>query len=153
MSAPITGTGNITLGAVTVGPAGPPHTYFGVATAIAPGVEALAESSKPVALPLCLLAAHQAECLLKAYLSRSGDDSMLMNPTLRHDLVKLWREAGREGLPIASTPPEWLETLGHLHNRPFYLRYSTNVHGIVMPAAVEVAAGLKDLLLAVEKSL
>ena len=59
-------------------PAGPPHTYFNVAQDMMPAVTLLATASPPVPpLALCLVAAHVLECLLKAYLSKGGNDARL----------------------------------------------------------------------------
>ena len=57
-----------------------------------------------------------------------------MNRNLRHDLVALWNLAVSEGLAVQSAAPSWLVELGHLHNAPYYLRYSTGVHGLVTPS-------------------
>jgi hypothetical protein len=153
MSVTISGEGSITLGTVRVASPSPPHTYLGVAQSLAPGVEVLAGSAQGAAIPLCLLAAHQAECILKAYLSRTGNDARLKHQDIRHNLVKLWLEAANQGLNIASTPPGWLVRLGELHDKPYYLRYSTGVHGLVSPSPKELSLGLRDLLAKVEKSL
>lgn len=153
MSVTISGAGSITLGELRVASPSPPHTYLGVAQSLAPGVEVLADSAQGVAIPLCLLAAHQAECILKAYLSRSGDDAPLKHQDIRHNLVKLWLEAASQGLAISSAPPDWLVRLGELHDKPYYLRYSTGVHGIVSPNPKEISLGLRDLLATVERSL
>ena len=75
-------------------PAGPPHTYFGVAQEMMPAVRLLANASPPASpLALCLVAAHVLECLLKAYLSRDGDDARLTKKAGRHDLNGLWKLA------------------------------------------------------------
>jgi hypothetical protein len=60
--------------------------------------------------------------------------------------VELWRVAFAEGVPIDGVPPSWLETLSQLHDRPYYLRYSEGVHGIVTPARAELQSGLKNLV-------
>ncbi len=74
---PIRGTASIKLDPVTIAPASPPHTYFGVAESMMSGVNALAAASPPSLLALALVAAHVLECLLKAYLSRNGSDAPL----------------------------------------------------------------------------
>ena len=83
---PITGSASITLQPTTIVPAAPPHTYFGVAQSLLPGVKILAVASPCPALALALVSAHILECLLKAYLSRDGSDAALKNPAVRHDL-------------------------------------------------------------------
>jgi hypothetical protein len=42
-------------------------------------------------------------------------------------------------------PPHWVERLGGLHDAPYYLRYSTGVHGIVMPPLQLMVSGLVEL--------
>ena len=125
--------------------AGPPHTYVGIAGAMLEGVKVLAASPHPLALPLALLAAHVLECTLKAYLSRDGDDSRVRQADIRHNLGALWSLAHAEGLSIPSGPPQWVSMLSHLHKAPYYLRYSTGVHGISSPAAQPMTAELNAL--------
>jgi hypothetical protein len=149
----ITGSANIHEGSDVIGPAAPPYTYLGVARQLAPGVALLAQAGAPLAIPLCLLAAHEAECLLKAYLSRGGSDSKVMMPDVRHNLEKLWSMAVSEGLSLSMPPPPWLQCLGLLHNRPFHLRYSKGVHGIAMPGNAEIASGTAELMAIVERNL
>lgn len=141
----VTGTVKVTLGNITMGGNGPPHTYFGVATNLIGGVAILAASGSKCGSPLAMLAAHTLECLLKAYLSRSGSDSRVRGP-IQHDLEKLWRLAHLDGLRIASSPPDWAARLGELHKPPFYLRYSTGVNGVILPAAQPMAVELAALI-------
>jgi HEPN domain-containing protein len=138
---PITGKLSITLEPFTTAKPAPPHTYFGVAQGMMPGVKILAEASQPCALALALVAAHVVECLLKAYLSRDGSE---VEKT--HDLGKLWAMAVGDGLKISKSPPDWASRLGGLHNRPYHLRYSEGVHGIGLPAAEPMASELAALL-------
>ena len=126
-------------------PAGPPHTYLGIAGAMLEGVRVLATSPNPPALPLALLAAHVLECALKAYLSRDGNDDRLRRADIRHNLDALWSLAHAEGLAISSSPPQWVSMLSHLHKSPYYLRYSTGVHGIGSPAPEPMATELGAL--------
>ena len=143
---PITGTASITLQPVTIAPAAPPHTYFGVAQSMMAGVKVLAAASPPPALALALVAAHVLECLLKAYLSRDGSDAALKSPDVRHDLNALWAMAFAQGLPVPEAPPSWVDCLSGLHKSPYYLRYSTGVHGIVSPGAEPMTSELAALL-------
>jgi hypothetical protein len=145
MPSRITGSGNITLGALEIGEARPPHTYLGVADSLTSTLTLVAAQPEPSAIAFCLLAAHQAECLLKAFLSRDGSDAKLKAPGLRHNLEALWLTAHSEGLELATPPPSWLLRLSQLHDNPYQLRYSTGVHGIVTPPVEEVAAGLREL--------
>lgn len=142
----VTGSAAVTLAPVTVLPAGPSHTYLGVATNFVPAIRMLAQASPSPALPLAMLCAHTLECILKAYLSRDGDDRAVKTPDVRHNLTALWSLAGAQGLDLPTVPPEWVLCLSGLHASPYYLRYSTGVHGIVSPAAEPMASELAALL-------
>ena len=149
---PITGSANITLGAVTVAPVTPPQAYFGAAEAIMHGVRQLATSGPEVCVPLTLLAGQMLECLLKAYLSKHGAaESDLKQHTVRHNLKELWLRANQSGLPNDSTPPQWVECLSGLHNSPFYLRYPMGLNGLVLPGVQLMASELESLLEAVRR--
>ena len=111
-----------------------------------PGVRILAAASPLPALPLALVSAHVLECMLKAYLSKSGDDLRLKQSDIRHNLNALWSLANSEGLNIPNQPPQWVECLSHLHKSPYYLRYSTGVHGLSTPAPEPMTAELAALL-------
>lgn len=143
---PITGAASIALQPVTIAPAAPPHTYFGVAQSMMPGVKVLATASPPPALALALVAAHVLECMLKAYLSRDGSDAALKSPDVRHDLNALWAMAFAQGLRIPESPPSWVDCLSGLHKSPYHLRYSTGVHGIVLPATEPMTSELAALV-------
>ena len=139
---PITGKSSINLQPITIAPAAPPDTYFGVAVGMMPGVKVLAAASPPPALALALVAAHVLECLLKAYLSKGGSNHGLYH----HNLNLLWKEAFEGGLQVQKTPPGWVDCLSRLHKTPFRLRYSEGVHGVVLPSAEPMATELADLL-------
>ena len=135
-----------TLEPIRMKPAGPPDTYFGVGENMMRGVQVLAAASPTSALALALVAAHVLECLLKAYLSRGGSDAALKEKEVRHNLNALWAMAFGQGLRIPESPPDWVARLSDLHDRPYHLRYSTGVHGIVSPAAEPMTAELAALL-------
>jgi hypothetical protein len=143
---PIIGTANIVLEDVVVLPAGPPHTYLGMARTLFNGVPPLAAAGANSSVALAFVAAQVTECALKAYLSRTGDDRRLKDRSLRHNLEVLWHLAQSEGLPIPTPPSAWLLTLSGLHNAPYYVRYSTGVHGLVTPAAQPMANELAALI-------
>lgn len=152
-AAAITGSINAVAPAWRVVPAAPPRTYLSIAYNMLPGVQLLASANPQVPLALCLLSAHVLECALKAYLSRNGSDEVVKGRELRHDLVRLWQLAHVQGLGVAAEPPEWARMLGYLHGAPYYLRYSTGVHGIVSPPPEPMATELTQLLGIVERSL
>jgi hypothetical protein len=131
---------------ITIDPPRPPHTYLGVAESILPGIQVLASQTRPPAIPATLLAAHMLECLLKAYLSRNGDDKRLLVGDMRHNIAALWQLASREGINLPAQLPTWASTLSHLHDRPFYLRYSTGVNGVVTPPIPVLARELENML-------
>ena len=143
---PIIGTASITEEDDVIAAPAPPHTYFGVAQSMMPGVTILAAASPAPPLALCLVAAHVLECLLKAYLSRDGSDADVRDAKVRHDLSALWGMAFAQGLPVPQSPPAWVDCLSGLHKHPYYLRYSTGVHGIVSPAPEPMASELRALL-------
>jgi hypothetical protein len=153
LAAKVTGTIDVNLEGASIAPARPPYTYLGVADALLPGIMCLSEAPKPSGLSLCLLAAHTLECLLKAYLSRNGSDKDVVTPEIRHNLAALWERAASEGLAILAEPPHWAVRLSELHDNPYYLRYSTGVHGIVMPPTASVVSGLMELRKSVGNSL
>lgn len=135
-------------------PAGPPHTYQGIAYAMLPGVSILAAASPLPALPLAMVSAHVLECTLKAYLSRSGDDKRLKDDVqVRHSLNALWSLAQTEGLEIKSQPPQWVTCLSDLHKSPYYLRYSPGVHSISTPAPEPMTTELTALVEQVQRQL
>jgi len=94
-----------------------------------------------------------SECALKAYLSRDGNDQRLRRKDLRHNLDALWQLAHAEGLAVAQNPPAWLQTLSGLHDDPYFIRYSKDVHALVMPAPQPMAAELAAMVELVGKSL
>jgi len=146
----VTGTANIVAGPATIAPAAPPHTYLGMARLLLQGIRPLCAPNPPCTLPLAFLCAQVAECALKASLSRSGDDRRLKEKALRHNLDALWRLASSEGLSIDAAPPTWMQRLSQLHDSPYYLRYSTGVHGLVTPAPEPMCTELEQLVAAVE---
>jgi HEPN domain-containing protein len=117
-----------------------------MARAFASGAQILGASNSGNAISLAFVSAQAAECALKAYLSRSGDDTRLKDRRLRHDLVALWALSIAEGLAVNAAPPNWLLQLGHLHAYPYHLRYSTGVNGLVTPATQPMVGELVALV-------
>lgn len=150
---PITGTVSVTEQSDTIAPPAPPHTYFGVAESLLPGVKVLAGASPSPALALALVAAHVLECLLKAYLSKDGSDVAVKDPNVRHNLNALWAMAFAQGLRVPESPPSWADCLSGLHKSPYYLRYSTGVHSIISPGAEPMTSELAALLEVVREQL
>lgn len=150
---PITGTISITLQDFVIARPAPPNTYFGVAQSLMPGVKALAVASPLPVLALALVAAHILECLLKAYLSKNGSDTVVQDHNVRHNLNAMWAMAYAQGLDIPESPPSWVDCLSGLHKPPYHLRYSTGVHGIVSPGAEPITSELAALLELVREQL
>ncbi|HET9536373.1 MAG TPA: hypothetical protein VFP43_13685 [Mesorhizobium sp.] len=142
---PIIATASQMLEPVTTTPQTPPRNYLAVANALMPGVKALAVGPLS-ACSLALLAAHALECMLSAYLSRNGSDADLRKPGLLHNIVGLWGQAVADGLPVQSTPPDWVEDLSRVHVKPFHLRYMRGLNGILLPAPEPMATELAELL-------
>jgi hypothetical protein len=149
----VTGSISASLEGLRVKPAGPPDTYFGVVQGMLPGVSILAAAQPAAPIAFAFLAAHVLECALKAYLSRDGSDERLTKAPIRHDLSALWRLAASEGLAVGVEPPAWVMRLGDVHSSPYYLRYSTRAHGIVLPPSGTVATELTALVDAVRAEL
>lgn len=143
---PIRTSLNVVLDDVTVRRPAPPDTYLGVANAMMPGVEQLAAARPCCHLAHALVASHVLECTLKACLSCNGDDRDLKDHALRHNLVELWGKAQQAGLDIPPTPPDWVKILSQIHGHPFYLRYSTDIHGLVTPGTEPMTTDLRTLL-------
>lgn len=143
---PITGSGALESGPASIGGANPPYTYLGIANAMLAGVRVLAAANPLPALPLALVAAHVLECALKAYLSRTGDDTAVRKPDVRHDLTALWEMAFKDGLPITQSCPTWVTLLSEIHGPPYFLRYSTGVHGIQSPGPEPMTSELASLV-------
>lgn len=149
----IHGSASVTLQGASIGPAGPPHTYFGMARQFANGLRPLMAAGGACAIPLAFLCAQTVECALKAFLSRSGDDRRLKQAPLRHNLERLWIHAASEGLPVMEPPPAWLLRLSNLHDTPYYLRYSTGVHGMVSPGPEPMCSDIEALVSLVGENL
>ena len=99
------------------------------------------------------MCAQTLECTLKAYLSRSGNDSRLKQSALRHNLEQLWQLAQSEGLNLPNPTPAWVSRLSLLHDKPYFLRYSTGVHGMVSPATEPMCSEIEQIVVLVGQSL
>jgi hypothetical protein len=117
------------------------------------GVRTLADAPTPSFLALALVAAHVLECILKAYISREGNDTSLKKQEIRHNLNALWTLAHEQGLNIQQTPPDWVKILSHIHAAPYHLRYSTGINGISLPSAEPMTTELELLLCLVQESI
>jgi hypothetical protein len=117
------------------------------------GVVSLAAQSGVSPLPLALVAAHTVECVLKAYLSRDGNDTAARAPNIRHNLGELWELAYQQGLDVPADPPQWVACLSLVHDKPYFLRYSTGVHGVSLPDPEPMTAELGEVLTKVSQQL
>ena len=138
-----------TLQPATLAPAAPPHTYLGIARALVRGVRPLATAPN-CALPLAFVSAQAVECMLKAALSKDGNDGPLKHPNVGHNLGELWTRAHAAGLGISAASPDWLRILASLHGRPYHLRYSTGVHALGLPPVEPMCTEVEQLLALVE---
>ena len=146
MTGPIVGQAAIYEASDSIIAPGPPDTYLGVAGHLLRDVKIFGEAVPPPGIGLPILCAHALECTLKAYLSRDGDEARVRARDVQHNLAKLWNMASEDGLRIPREPPEWVSQLGTLHDRPYHLRYSTRVNGIVSPVPALMTVGLAELL-------
>jgi len=136
-----------------IAPAGPPLTYLGVAEAMLPGARVLAAAKPGSSMALALVTSHILECLLKASLTRNRSkphskrkaEKEVKDPATGHNLAWLWTTASRRGLAIRRQPPPWVAGLSEVHLRPYYLRYSTGVHGVVLPGPEPMVTELAAL--------
>ena len=111
------------------------------------GVVVLAASHPVPSTALTFVAAHVLECLLKAILSKRGmSEKDLKDKVRRHNLARLWQDAAAGGPPFTTAIPAWVDRLNGLHDRPFFLRYPTTVHGLVLPATPSMVEELAALL-------
>jgi hypothetical protein len=133
------------------------ESYFGVAQSLLPGVHVLALHTPQCSMALALVTAHVLECLLKAFLARTQPDPRATAAAdeevkkAGHNLKWLWVNASQRGLEIPATPPDWALILHGLHDRPFKLRYSRDLHdqglhGVVTPGAQPMVAELDALV-------
>ena len=150
---PIVGTAAITLEGVSIAPAAPPHTYLGMSRQFANAIRPLAAAGPPCAVPLAFVCAQTLECALKAYLSRAGNDARLRQSPLRHNLEQLWLLAESEHLSLPSPVPAWVPRLSSLHDRPYYLRYSTGVHAMVSPGAEPMCSDIERVVALIVQSI
>ena len=155
----ITGNVAVTDGDDYVASPAPPFTYLGVAEAMLAGAQTLATSPPGSAMALALVCSHVLECLLKASLTRSRPkphskkkaEAEVTKSHKRHNLAWLWTAASRRGLAITRLPPPWVKRLSEVHAHPYYLRYSTGVHGVVLPGTEPMVSELAALAELVHK--
>jgi hypothetical protein len=135
--------------------------YMAVARELLPGVKALSTLPNVPSRAAALIAAHALECALKAFLWHKGKDSEILAGKVKHDLLKLWDMAFKEGLGISQAPPDWCRILSLGHGPSFYFRYQegarngkqkTIVHGGSTPALEPMAVALRKLIETVERT-
>jgi hypothetical protein len=122
--------------------------YFTAAEAFMRGALLLADAPPSDAAPaLALLSGQILECSLKAFLAKAGEmEDELRQKAFRHNVLALWKRAETKGLRIGAIPPQWAVTLDSLHNKPYYLRYASGLHGWVLPNAQQMMSDLKHLV-------
>jgi hypothetical protein len=137
--------------------------YLVVARELLPAVEALSVLPSIPPRAAATIAAHTLECVLKAYLWHKNNGRTDIQ---KHDILKLWVTAHREGLSIEEAPPTWVQILGTGHGPNFYFRYQEGeeivtgdgrkshviVNGGSTPALIPMAVELKKLIQTVESS-
>jgi hypothetical protein len=138
---------SVTLEPLTVARPAAPYWYLGAAESLLPSVKVLASAKCGHAM--ALVSANILECLLSAYLTRSGKDNVRKD----HKLTELWRSGFKQGLQIDKKPPDWVNHLSDLYKCPFQLRYGKKIHAITLPPAYPMTSDLMALLEIVRKQL
>jgi len=149
---PILGTAAIVEAGDTVVPAGPPHTYLGVAQQLMPSIATLATCAEN-AYGKTLLCGHAIECVLKAYITRVESGRASLKTIKHHNLMRLWAMAATSGPGVTATVPAWLAHLNHLYAAPYRLRYANGYHGAVLLAAEPMVTDLRELLTTVSQAI
>ena len=152
----ITGSAHIRLEPVSISKVTPVEAYMGVAESLMPGMQLLINTPPFYAIPITLLAGHILECLLKAFLSKTGvsEKDLKDKKKFGHNLNKLWQGAANRKLPISSVLPPWAKRLSELHGSPYRLRYNSGrVHGFTLPNSQELSSELTKLLETVRREI
>jgi HEPN domain-containing protein len=135
-------------------PPEPSKGYMAAARYFFNGVKFLSEGGHEVIIACAFLAAQALECLLKAYLVKVKEGitvDILKKKPYGHDLRKLWEEAADNGLGVPRQPPEWCRILNETYNKPYHLRYPTEVNGFSVPACSQILDELSKLIEQVER--
>ena len=62
-------------------------------------------------------------------------------------------EPVKDGLQIDKSPPNWVLRLSEIHARPYCLRYSTGISGIVLPSTDQTRNGLLEVMKVIESTI
>ncbi|WP_339642584.1 hypothetical protein [uncultured Porticoccus sp.] len=99
-----------------------------------------------------LLIAQSTENVLKAFLACKGVTIGTLSTEYNHNLIKMWEDSAKLGLPIDANPPAWCEKLDTLLQKgEFFLRYPIKLHGTSYPNVQSAISGLESLMTAVAK--
>lgn len=132
------GIANLRLEEIAIKHPSPSQGYLAAARYFFAGVRTLSQGGPDVALACTFLAAQALECALKAYLSNGfytkKELKRLKERGIRHNLVKLWRDAADKGLAVSLQPPVWCVILNKTHDEPYYLRYPIGANGLGIPS-------------------
>jgi hypothetical protein len=148
-------SGNASLDLLTVGP-GPLHRrYLGAATALFPGLEALADSTLSREDAYVLVAGFVAEATLKALIAHNrflaghteGD------PIRGHDLAALSQQATLHKANVLTLVPAWMSALNEFHDKPYFIRYKEAGGFYSLPAKAELHRELVALHALVKQAL
>ncbi len=149
----ITGSLDVTLGAVSVAPVTLTEVFFGIAESLMPAARLLAASPEVPGTALTLISGHILECLLKAFLSKNGVSGDELKKKLGHNLRELWERSVGLGCPDNPAFPPWAERLNAVCGKKARLRYPEGLHGLVLPGAQPMTAELGGLLEVVRKAI
>jgi HEPN domain-containing protein len=143
-------TGNNKIPSLTTPPPNESKGFMAAARYLFNGVKLLSKEGHEAVIACAFLAAQALECLLKAYLVKKGIGVNILKNNYGHDLKKLWEEAANKELGISRKPPVWCLILNQTHNKPYVLRYPTEINGFSVPACSEMVTELRELIKQVE---
>jgi len=137
----------VNLGGISIKPPTEAEGFLVAAEGVFAGVEGLYGSTPIPNMAFALLCGHSCEAALKAILASSGRDSEeLRKAPFGHNLIELWKSAAFIKPSLGATPPQWLESLNKIFDRPFHLRYPLGLHGISYPSAESMFKGTSALV-------
>ena len=145
-------TGDLRAGSARLGVTSAASQFITAARDFREGVDAVANSTRLWRVG-AFLAGQSLECALKAYLSHDGVTEEKLKNEYAHHLGKAWREAAKRGLGIQEDPPQWCVLLDYVHDRPFPLRYPSELNGYRLPNGQRLADELTRLIDAVAAAL
>ena len=138
--------GKLTAPVPTMSAGSHARSYCAAARQFVLGVDALSKGDSSLSPACAFLAAQSLECLLKAYLAKSGFPlRQLKQAPLRHNLEALWAVAHERGLGVSAQAPQWCQILNQTHDTPYHLRYPLDINYFQTPAYQPMVSELGSL--------